>query len=76
METHEKAAFRSYVDLLLEQLDTHADRTVLRYLGDDVTGRALRASIYRHARALATLGVRRGSLVAQFAPNCPDALAI
>ena len=76
METHENAAFRSYVDVLLDQLKEHADRTVLRYLGDDVTGSAFRASIYRHARALAMLGVKRGSLVAQFAPNCPDALAI
>jgi fatty-acyl-CoA synthase len=76
METHEKAAFRSYVELLLDQLDKHADRAVLRYLGEDVPGRALRASIYRHARALAALGVKRGSFVAQLAPNCPDALAI
>jgi len=76
METHRNGAFRSYVDILLEQLEHHADRAVLRYLDEDVTGNALRASIYRHAHALATLGIGRGSLVAQFAPNCPDALAI
>ena len=76
METYENTAFRSYVDVLLDQLEKHADRTVLRYLDEDVTGRALRASIHRHAGALAMLGVGRGSLVAQFAPNCPDALAI
>ncbi|WP_250530004.1 AMP-binding protein [Caballeronia sp. ATUFL_F1_KS4A] len=68
--------FRSYVDELLDQLDAHADRTVLRYLGDDVTGAAFRASIYRYARALASFGVTRGGFVAMFAPNCPDALAI
>src|SRR5262249_2444623 len=37
---------------------------------------AFRASIYRHAGALASFGVARGSFVALFAPNCPDALAI
>jgi fatty-acyl-CoA synthase len=76
METREKAAFRPYVDVLLDQLEKRADGTVLRYLDEDVTGNAFRASIYRHARALATLGVARGSFVALFAPNCPDALAI
>ncbi|GJH10504.1 AMP-binding protein [Caballeronia novacaledonica] len=76
METCEKAAYRSYVDVLLDQLDAHADRAVLRYLDEDVTGGALRASIYRYARALASFGITRGALVAMFAPNCPDALAI
>ncbi|MEM5367787.1 AMP-binding protein [Paraburkholderia azotifigens] len=76
MKTPETAVFRSYVDVLLDRLEQHADRAMLRYLDGDVTGRALRASIYRHARALAMLGIKRGSLVAQFAPNCPDALAI
>ncbi|GAB2919888.1 fatty-acid--CoA ligase FadD8 [Paraburkholderia jirisanensis] len=76
METHRNGAFRSYVELLLEQLEQRADRAVLRYLDEDVSGHALHASIYRHAHALATLGIGRGSLVAQFAPNCPDALAI
>jgi fatty-acyl-CoA synthase len=76
MEAKEKAAFRSYVDILLDQLDKRASGAVLRYHDEDVTGHAFRASIYRHARALATLGIGRGSLVALFAPNCPDALAI
>jgi fatty-acyl-CoA synthase len=76
METSEKAAFQPYVEILLDQLEKRADGTVLRYLDADVSGRALSASIYRHARALATLGIGRGSLVALFAPNCPDALAI
>jgi fatty-acyl-CoA synthase len=76
MECIEKAAFRSYVDVLLDQLEAHAARPVLRYLDEDVTGGALRASIYRYARALASSGITRGALVAMFAPNCPDALAI
>src|ERR1700749_714611 len=76
METSEKTTFRTYVEVLLDQLEKRADGTVLRYLDADVSGHAFSASIYRHARALATLGIGRGSLVALFAPNCPDALAI
>lgn len=76
METGKKAAFRTYVDVLLDQLEAHADRAVLRYLDEDVTGAAFRASIYRYARALASFGIGRGALVAMFAPNRPDALAI
>ncbi|HVE07361.1 MAG TPA: AMP-binding protein [Paraburkholderia sp.] len=76
MKSSGNTAFRSYVEVLLDQLDKRADRTVLRYLDKDVSGSALRASIYRHARALAALGVGRGSLVALFAPNCPEALAV
>jgi len=48
----------------------------LRYLDHDVTGRTLRSAIFRYARALAALGIGRDTLVAQLAPNCPDALAI
>ncbi|SAK86798.1 long-chain fatty acid--CoA ligase [Caballeronia hypogeia] len=76
METRAETPYRSYVDVLLDRLDQHADRAVLRYLDRDVTGGALSASIHRYALALTTLGIGRGSLVALFAPNCPDALAI
>jgi fatty-acyl-CoA synthase len=65
-----------YVDALLDQLGIRSDRPVLRYLRTDVTGGALRRSIFRYARALEALGIGRGSLVALLAPNCPDALAI
>ncbi|SAL11191.1 AMP-dependent synthetase/ligase [Caballeronia peredens] len=68
--------FTSYVEALLDQLAMHADSAVLRYRGQDVTGAALRGSIYRYARALEALDVGRGSFVAMFAPNCPDALAV
>jgi acyl-CoA synthetase (AMP-forming)/AMP-acid ligase II len=57
-------------------MKTRADQVVLRYLKSDVTGDALRRAIFRYARALRTLGIDRGSLVAKFASNCPDALAI
>jgi fatty-acyl-CoA synthase len=76
MENDRDLAFRPYVDALLDQLEKHSGRAVLRYLDHDVTGRTLRSAIYRYARALAALGIGRGALVAQLAPNCPDALAI
>ncbi|TDY22509.1 fatty-acyl-CoA synthase [Paraburkholderia sp. BL6665CI2N2] len=76
MQHEEKAAFRPYTDALLDQLETHSDRAVLRYFDHDVTGSTLRTAIFRYARALAVLGIGRGSLVALLAPNCPDALAI
>jgi fatty-acyl-CoA synthase len=59
MESREKAAFRPYVDVLLDQLERRADGTVLRYLDEDVSGSTFSASIYRHARALETLGIGR-----------------
>lgn len=76
MENDGKASFRSYVDALLDQLEKRSDRAALRYLDQDVTGSTLRRAIFRHARALAALGIDRGDLVALLAPNCPDALAI
>ncbi|WNC91862.1 class I adenylate-forming enzyme family protein [Paraburkholderia sp. FT54] len=76
MKNVRHSAFRTYVDALLDQLENQSDRAVLRYLDHDVTGRILRSAIFRYARALAVLGIGRGSLVALLAPNCPDALAI
>ncbi|MFM0337412.1 class I adenylate-forming enzyme family protein [Paraburkholderia fungorum] len=67
---------RLYVDALLDQLGTQPDKPVLRYRRTDLTGGALRSSIFRYARALEALGIGRGCLVALLAPNCPDALAI
>jgi fatty-acyl-CoA synthase len=76
MENDRDIAFRPYIDALLDQLDQQSDRAVLRYQDHDVTGKTLRSAIFRHARALATLGIGQGELVALLAPNCPDALAI
>ncbi|MEX3973774.1 AMP-binding protein [Paraburkholderia caribensis] len=67
---------RLYIDALLEQLNARSDEAVIRYLSASVTGGALRSSIFRYARALETLGIGRGSVVALQAPNCPDALSI
>jgi fatty-acyl-CoA synthase len=76
MEDNGHVAYRSYIDALLDQLKTRADQVVLRYRKSDVTGDALRRAIFRYARTLEALGIGRDSLVAQFASNCPDALAI
>jgi fatty-acyl-CoA synthase len=76
MEDNGHVAYRSYIDALLDQLKTRADLVVLRYQKSDVTGDALRRAVFRYARTLEALGIGRDSLVAQFASNCPDALAI
>jgi fatty-acyl-CoA synthase len=65
-----------YIDDLVERLRREGDKPVLRYLGRDTTASCFLAMIHRYARALAVLGIRRGKLVALFAPNTPEALAV
>jgi fatty-acyl-CoA synthase len=65
-----------YISRLVACLTDAGSRSMLRYGNADITANELLASIYRYARALMTLGIRRGSFVALFAPNCPDAIAI
>ena len=65
-----------YVDLMTERLAAKGAETVLRYQRCDISAAELRASIHRYARALAGLGIGRGDLVALFATNSPDAIAI
>jgi fatty-acyl-CoA synthase len=65
-----------YVDLLMERLAAQGTDIVLRYQRCDISAAELRASIHRYTRALAGLGVGRGDLVALFAANSPDAIAI
>jgi acyl-CoA synthetase (AMP-forming)/AMP-acid ligase II len=65
-----------YISRLVASLADAGSQTILRYRNEDVTANELLESIYRYARALATLGIGRGSLVALFAPNCPDAIAV
>lgn len=76
MEANAQAAGRPYVDPLLDELAARANGTVIRYQGGDVSGSALRSAIYRYARALGALGIGRGAIVALYAPNRPDALAV
>jgi fatty-acyl-CoA synthase len=65
-----------YISRLVACLADAGSRIMLRYGNVDITAHELLASIYRYARALMTLGIGRGSFVALFAPNCPDAIAI
>jgi fatty-acyl-CoA synthase len=65
-----------YISRLLACLADAGPRIVLQYGNVDITASELLASICRYARALMTLGIGRGSFVALFAPNCPDAIAI
>nr|WP_275586299.1 AMP-binding protein [Geodermatophilus normandii] len=51
-------------------------RPVLRHAGTDTTASELVAAASRHARALGSLGIGPGDLVALFAPNRPEALAV
>lgn len=65
-----------YINRLVACLADAGSRIMLRYGNVDISANELLASIYRYARALMTLGIGRGSFVALFAPNCPDAIAI
>ncbi|WP_084698465.1 class I adenylate-forming enzyme family protein [Muricoccus aerilatus] len=65
-----------YIDLLLARLAEAGEAPVLRYHGEDYSAAAFAASIFRYARALASLGIGPGHLVALFAPNAPSALAV
>jgi acyl-CoA synthetase (AMP-forming)/AMP-acid ligase II len=69
-------ADKVYIDLLLDRLTEAGDTPVLRYQGRDITAEDFLQSIFRYARALNAVGIGRGKLVAMFAPNCPEALAI
>jgi fatty-acyl-CoA synthase len=66
----------TYVDSLLAVLASGGRRPVLTWRDRDVTALELSRSIARYARALAAVGIGRGSLVALDAPNVPDALAV
>jgi fatty-acyl-CoA synthase len=65
-----------YISRLVACLADAGSRIMLRHENVDITANELLASIHRYARALMTFGIGRGSFVALFAPNCPDAIAI
>ncbi|WP_222184647.1 AMP-binding protein [Geminicoccus harenae] len=67
---------RPYIATLVAGLSARGDAPVIRFPGQDVTAAGFLRMIYRHARVLAGQGIGRGSLVALFAPNHPEALAI
>lgn len=70
------SAIRPYIESMTESLRQAGGRPVLRWEGADTTGSELLAAIYRYARALESLGIARGDLVAMYAPNRPEALAL
>jgi fatty-acyl-CoA synthase len=70
------ATTRPYVEAMIEALRQAGDQPVLRCGGADTTGDELLAAMYRYSRALESLGVARGDLVAMYAPNRPEALAL
>ncbi|HEX2526215.1 MAG TPA: AMP-binding protein [Geminicoccus sp.] len=65
-----------YIEHLLAVLREAGTRTVLAHRGQSIPAHAFLGSIYRYARALAEVGIGRGSLVALVAPNRPEALAV
>jgi fatty-acyl-CoA synthase len=66
----------TYLDSLIDQLQWARDRAVVRCEGADTSGGELLAAVYRYARVLDDLGIGRGDLVAMYAPNRPEALAL
>jgi fatty-acyl-CoA synthase len=65
-----------YIVKLLRELRRAGRATVLRYRDESLAGEALLALIFRYARVLRGLGIRRGTLLGMFAPNLPEAIAI
>jgi fatty-acyl-CoA synthase len=74
--TATRTATRPYIESMIESLRRAGNRPVLRWDGADSTGSQLLAAIYRYARALESLGIERGDVVAMYAPNRPEALAL
>jgi fatty-acyl-CoA synthase len=68
----------TYIHSLTSRLAIAAaqGRDVFSYRQRDIAAAEFLASIYRYARALSMMGVRRGSVVALLAPNSPDAIAV
>jgi fatty-acyl-CoA synthase len=67
---------RVYVERLLGRLEGLGEAEVLVYRDRRLCGVELRALVFRYARALQQLGIGRGDLVALFAANHADALAV
>ncbi|NYD36491.1 class I adenylate-forming enzyme family protein [Actinomycetospora corticicola] len=66
----------SSVDRVVAALEAAGERVVLVHPDGETTGAELLAAVRRYARALDGLGIVPGDLVAQYAPNRPDALAV
>jgi fatty-acyl-CoA synthase len=65
-----------YIHRLLRALQGAGQATVLRYRDQDVSGDMLRGLMFQYARVLRDMDIGRGKLLAMFAPNRPEALAM
>src|SRR5260221_13181059 len=65
-----------YINLLLARLAQTCDFPVLRYKVRGIVASDLLKSIFQYARALSSICIECGSLIAFIAPNRPEALAI
>lgn len=65
-----------YIHRLLQALQHAGASVVIRHGGQDVSGNQFCASIFQYARVLRAMGVGRGTLLAMFARNRPEALAL
>src|ERR1700761_2706395 len=65
-----------YIHRLLRELQVGGASTVVRYEDESISADFLRASIFRYAKVLRGIGVGPGTLLAMFAPNRPEALAL
>jgi fatty-acyl-CoA synthase len=71
-----EGADKLYIELLVDRLTEAGDTPVFRYQGRNIAAADFLQSIFRYARTLSAIGIGRCKLVALFAPNTPDALAI
>jgi fatty-acyl-CoA synthase len=69
-------ADQTYIRSLVAALDRAGDRPAVRRDGTTTSAAGLLREIHRFARALDGLGLRPGDLVALYAPNRPEALAV
>jgi fatty-acyl-CoA synthase len=65
-----------YIHRLLRELQRAGQSATLRCRGQEISGEMLRASIFQYAHVLRDMGIGRGTLLAMYAPNRPEALAI
>jgi fatty-acyl-CoA synthase len=65
-----------YVRKLLYELRRADHSIVVRDRDGSISGATLLGLIFRYAHVLQGLGIKRGKLLAMFAPNRPDAIAI
>ncbi|HJX43142.1 MAG TPA: class I adenylate-forming enzyme family protein [Geodermatophilus sp.] len=66
----------TYLEDLVEQLAAAGPRAAVRCEGQDTSGAELLDAIHRYAHVLDDVGIGRGDLVAMYAPNRPEALAL